>query len=169
MLFRSQIAKEGKENIVKTQQFLEENKKRTGVVTTPSGLQYEVMIDGTGPKPKNDEMVKVHIRATFADGKEFDNTLNREPPVLPVDGLIPGWKEALSMMKVGSKWKLFVPPNLAYGEKGLPGHIPPNAVLIFEVQLLSIEGKIPADHPANPAMKEQLKKEMMEKQAKGAR
>jgi FKBP-type peptidyl-prolyl cis-trans isomerase len=120
-------------------EFLAKNKTEKGVVTTPSGLQYTVLKEGTGPIPKETDEVKVHYRGTLIDGTEFDSSYKRnEPAVFPVNQVIKGWIEALQHMKTGAKWKLFVPPDLAYGEEGRPG-IPPNAVLIFEVELLGIE------------------------------
>jgi len=119
--------------------FLAKNKTEKGVQTTPSGLQYIVLKEGTGPTPKETDTVKVHYRGTLINGTEFDSSYKRnEPAVFPVNGVIKGWIEALQKMKVGSKWKLFIPSDLAYGENSQPP-IPPNAVLIFEVELLGIE------------------------------
>jgi len=120
-------------------EFLAKNKGEKGVQTLPSGLQYIVQKDGSGPMPKATETVKVNYRGTLIDGTEFDSSYKRgEPAVFPVNGVIKGWTEALQKMKVGSKWKLFIPSDLAYGENSQPP-IPPNAVLIFEVELMSIE------------------------------
>jgi FKBP-type peptidyl-prolyl cis-trans isomerase FklB len=120
--------------------FLAENKKKDGVKTLPSGLQYKVVKAGTGKKPKASEVVKTHYRGTLTDGTEFDSSYRRnEPAVFPVTGVIPGWTEALQLMPVGSKWQLVVPSPLAYGERGAGAAIGPNAVLIFEVELLNIE------------------------------
>lgn len=120
--------------------FLVENKKREGVVTTGSGLQYKVLKEGNGPKPKAESTVSVHYRGTLIDGTEFDSSFKRgEPATFPVGGVIRGWTEALQLMPVGSKWQLFIPSELAYGERGTGGVIGPNAVLIFEVELLGIE------------------------------
>ncbi|MEW6306919.1 MAG: FKBP-type peptidyl-prolyl cis-trans isomerase [Verrucomicrobiota bacterium] len=132
---------EGEKNKKEGDQFLADNKKKQGVVTLPSGLQYTVVTEGTGAKPKADSMVKTHYKGTFIDGKEFDSSYKRgEPATFPVNGVIKGWTEALQLMKVGSKWKLFVPSNLAYGEEGAGGGaIAPNSTLIFEVELLAIE------------------------------
>jgi FKBP-type peptidyl-prolyl cis-trans isomerase FklB len=119
--------------------FLAKNKNEKGVQTTPSGLQYIVIKDGTGPTPKETDTVKVHYRGTLINGTEFDSSYARnEPAVFPVNGVIKGWVEALQKMKVGSKWKLFIPSDLAYGENA-QGQIPANATLIFEVELLGIE------------------------------
>jgi len=122
--------------------FLEENGKREGVKTTESGLQYQIIKEGEGDSPDPDDMITVHYRGTFVNGEEFDSSYSRgEPQPLQADGVIQGWREALQMMKVGSKWKIFVPPNLAYGRGGVGQMIPPNKLLIFEVELLAIEKK----------------------------
>jgi len=119
--------------------FLAENKKKEGVVTLPSGLQYKVIKEGDGQTPKETDTVTVNYKGTLLDGTEFDSSYKRnEPATFPVNGVIPGWQEALKLMKVGSKWQLFVPAGLAYGEKGAGNTIGPNATLIFEVELLSI-------------------------------
>ena len=121
-------------------EFLAENTKRKGVMTTESGLQYELLEKGDGPKPKATDRVKVDYVGTLIDGTEFDSSVKRgEPAVFGVDQVIPGWSEALQLMEVGSKYKLFIPSDLAYGEKGAPPVIEPNSVLVFEVDLLSIE------------------------------
>jgi len=121
--------------------FLAENKKKEGVVTLPSGLQYKVIKDGTGERPKATDTVTVNYRGAQINGTEFDSSYKRgEPAVFRVNGVIPGWTEALQLMKAGSKWQLFVPSNLAYGERGAGrGEIGPNSTLIFEVELLSIQ------------------------------
>ena len=122
--------------------FLEENKKRPGVVTLPSGLQYEIIKQGTGPIPKSTDTVKAHYAGSLIDGKEFDNSYKRgEPITIPVTGVIQGWVQALQMMPVGSKWKLFIPSELGYGERGAGGAIPGGAVLIFDIELLEIVNK----------------------------
>lgn len=123
--------------------FLAKNAKEPGVVVRESGLQYKVLKEGTGPLPKADAIVSVHYRGTLLDGTEFDSSIERnEPLVLPVGGVIPGWTEALTLMKEGSKWQLFIPAALAYGEEGAPPAIGPNAVLKFEVELLSAAAKM---------------------------
>lgn len=133
--------------------FLEENKKKKGVVVTKSGLQYEVVKKGTGPKPKADDQVKVDYAGTLIDGKEFDSSIKRGQPVtFGVSQVIPGWTEALQLMEVGSKYRLVIPAELAYGEKGAPPVIEPNSVLIFDVELHSIE-KAEAAAPAAPVEK----------------
>ncbi len=120
--------------------FLEQNQSKEGVVTLPSGLQYKIVKEGKGPKPLATDFVKTHYHGTTMDGKVFDSSVDRkEPVVFPVNGVIPGWSEALQLMPVGSKWQLFVPANLAYGERGAGPNIPPFATLIFDVELISIE------------------------------
>lgn len=121
------------------QTFLEENAKRDSVVTLESGLQYEVVTEGDGPIPQSTDRVRVHYEGKLVDGTVFDSSYERgEPVVFPVTGVISGWVEALQLMKVGSKWKLYIPADLAYGENG-QGPIPPNSALIFDVELLGIE------------------------------
>lgn len=123
--------------------FLAKNAKEAGVVVRESGLQYKVLKAGTGPLPKADAIVSVHYRGTLLDGTEFDSSYERnEPLTLPVGGVIPGWTEALTLMKEGSKWQLFIPAELAYGAEGAPPAIGPNAALIFEVELLSAAAKM---------------------------
>jgi FKBP-type peptidyl-prolyl cis-trans isomerase FklB len=119
--------------------FLAENKKKEGVVTLPSGLQYKILTPGTGKKPKENETVTVNYVGNLIDGTEFDSSIKRgQPASFPVHGVVKGWIEALQLMPVGSKWQLFVPSDLAYGEQGAGGVIGPNATLIFEIELLSI-------------------------------
>lgn len=125
--------------MVQVTTFLEENKTKPGVVTLPSGLQYQVLTEGKGTTPRLNDTVTTHYRGTLADGTEFDSSYaRREPASFPVSGVIAGWTEALQKMPVGSKWKLFIPPNLGYGARGAGRSIPPNAVLVFEVELLKI-------------------------------
>ena len=124
-------------------EFLAKNAKEPGVVVRESGLQYKVLKEGSGPLPKADSIVSVHYRGTLLDGSEFDSSYERnEPLTLPVGGVIPGWTEALTLMKEGSKWQLFIPAALAYGEAGAPPAIGPNATLIFDVELLSAAAKL---------------------------
>lgn len=121
------------------QKYLAENAKKEGVVALPSGLQYQVLKAGRGPKPTVNDRVKTHYHGTLADGSVFDSSVERgTPATFPVGGVIPGWVEALQLMPVGSKWKLFVPADLAYGLRGSPPKIGPNQMLIFEVELLEI-------------------------------
>ena len=120
--------------------FLMQNKKKEGVMTRSSGLQYRIITQGTGPIPTASDKVKTHYRGQLIDGTEFDSSYARNmPAVFPVNGVISGWTEALQLMPVGSKWELVVPPELAYGEYGAGAKIGPNATLIFEVELLGIE------------------------------
>jgi FKBP-type peptidyl-prolyl cis-trans isomerase FklB len=122
--------------------FLAANKAKEGVMTTPSGLQYKVIKQGTGPKPTAGDTVVCNYRGTLINGKEFDSSYKRgQPASFPVSGVIKGWTEALQLMPVGSKWELFVPSDLAYGDRGAGADIGPGATLIFEVELLSIQGK----------------------------
>ncbi len=131
--------KKAEENKKKSEEFLQKNKKKKGVHVTPSGLQYKVLKMGKGPKPKLTDKVKVNYKGTFIDGKVFDSSYDRgQPAVFPVNGVIKGWQEAIPMMPVGSKWILYIPPELAYGEHA-PTQIGPNQALIFEVELLGIE------------------------------
>lgn len=120
--------------------FLAENKTKTGVVTLPSGLQYQVVTEGTGAMPKPTDMVTTDYRGTLIDGSVFDSSYDRGEPVqFPVNGVIKGWTEALQLMKVGAKWKLFIPSALAYGEGGSGPKIGPNSTLIFDIELHSID------------------------------
>lgn len=128
----------GEKNKKTGQEFLDKNKTQAGVKTTASGLQYQVLTEGTGKTPAAADTVKAHYKGTLIDGKVFDSSYDRgQPAEFPVSGVIPGWTEALQMMKVGSKWKLFIPSELAYGQQSPPG-IPSNSVLIFEVELLDV-------------------------------
>jgi FKBP-type peptidyl-prolyl cis-trans isomerase FklB len=128
--------------------FLAENKTKEGVVTLPSGLQYKILKEGTGPKPTANDTVVCNYRGTLLNGKEFDSSYSRkEPASFPVNRVIKGWTEALQLMPVGSKWQLFIPPDLAYGERGAGADIEPDSTLVFEVELISIQppGAKPAD------------------------
>jgi FKBP-type peptidyl-prolyl cis-trans isomerase FklB len=133
--------------------FLAENKAKEGVVTLPDGLQYKILTQGTGPKPTANDTVVCNYRGTLIDGKEFDSSYKRgQPATFPVGRVIKGWTEALPLMPVGSKWQLFIPSSLAYGERGAGQDIGPNSTLIFEVELLSIQPPATAAAPAaNPA------------------
>lgn len=122
------------------EKFLAENATKEGVVVLPSGLQYKVITEGTGEKPTATSTVKTHYHGTLIDGTVFDSSVDRGQPIsFPVNGVIAGWTEALQLMPVGSKWKLFIPYNLAYGERGAGGKIGPYSALIFDVELLGIE------------------------------
>jgi len=130
----------GEKNKKDGEAFMAENKKKEGVITLPSGLQYKVITMGTGKKPKASETVEVNYRGTLIDGTEFDNSFKRgQPTSFTVNQVNPGWTEGLQLMPVGSKWQLFIPSNLAYGERGAGQTIPPNSTLILEVELLSVK------------------------------
>jgi FKBP-type peptidyl-prolyl cis-trans isomerase FklB len=131
---------EGDKNKKEGEAFLEANKKKDGVITLPSGLQYKILKEGSGVKPTATQTVKCNYRGTLIDGKEFDSSYKRgEPTEFPVGQVIKGWTEALQLMPVGSKWQLFIPSNLAYGENGGGSMIGPNAALIFDIELISIK------------------------------
>lgn len=136
---------EGEARMRAGEAWLTENGKRQGVVTTGSGLQYEVVSAGNGPKPKMEDVVSVHYKGTFIDGREFDSSYKRgQPAQLPVSQWIPGFQEVLQLMPVGSKWKVYIPSNLAYGAQGMGQDIPPYSTLLFDLELLAIlppEGK----------------------------
>lgn len=132
------------EKLAKTKEegakFLAENKTKPGVITLPSGLQYQVIKEGTGPKPSATDKVKTHYVGTLVDGTVFDSSVERgEPATFPVNAVISGWTEALQLMPTGSKWKLFLPSELAYGERQAGAKILPGSTLVFEVELISIE------------------------------
>ncbi len=130
----------GEKNRLEGEKFLAENKKEAGIVTLPSGLQYKVLVEGNGPKPKATQTVVTNYVGTLINGQEFDSSIKRgQSAEFPVTGVIAGWTEALQLMKVGSKWKLFVPSNLAYGDQGAGEVIAPGSTLIFEIELLGIK------------------------------
>jgi len=130
----------GEKNKADGAKFLEENKKKPGVKTTASGLEYKVEKEGTGPQPKATDTVTVNYRGTLIDGTEFDSSYKRgQPATFPLNGVIKGWTEGLQLMKAGSKYQFFVPSNLAYGERSVSPEIGPNATLIFEVELLEVK------------------------------
>jgi FKBP-type peptidyl-prolyl cis-trans isomerase len=130
----------GEKNKREGDAFLAQNKARPGVVTLPSGLQYEIVTPGDGPTPKATDTVTTHYRGTLIDGTEFDSSYKRgQPASFSVGGVIKGWTEALQLMKVGAKWKLYIPASLAYGEQQRGQHITPNSVLIFDIELLAIK------------------------------
>ncbi len=134
------MKKAGEENQTKGDVFLSENKGKDGVVVLPSGLQYKILKAGDGKTPKDADTVECNYRGTLIDGTEFDSSYRRgQPATFSVTGVIPGWREALKLMPVGSKWQLFVPPQLAYGARGAGRDIGPNATLVFEVELLTIK------------------------------
>lgn len=137
--FQNEYAKKAKANKEAGQKFLQENKTKPGIVTTASGLQYQILKEGTGPKPTTSDRVKVHYEGSLLDGTIFDSSVKRgEPATFGVTQVIRGWVEALQLMPVGSKWKVFIPSELAYGPQG-PPTIGPDQMLIFEVELLAIE------------------------------
>jgi len=132
------LKQQAEKNLADSTAFLETNKKDPQVKVLPSGLQYKILAEGAGPTPAATDKVKVNYRGSLINGEEFDSSYKKnEPLVIGVDQVIPGWTEALQLMQVGSKWQLFIPPDLAYGEHPRPG-IPPNSLLIFEVELLEI-------------------------------
>lgn len=137
--FEELEAKMGAAAIEQGKAFLEGNKKRAGVVTLPSGLQYEIIKEGTGKKPQATDQVKCHYEGTLIDGTLFDSSVQRgEPTVFGVSQVIPGWVEALQLMPEGSKWKLYIPSELGYGARGAGEMIPPHSTLVFEVELLEV-------------------------------
>jgi FKBP-type peptidyl-prolyl cis-trans isomerase len=134
------LKEQAEKNLVEGEKFLTENKTKEGVKTTASGLQYKIIEEGKGPSPKAGDTVTVNYRGTLIDGTQFDSSYDRgQPATFPLTGVIPGWTEALQMMKKGSKWELYIPPDLAYGDRGAGNRIPPNSTLIFEVELISIQ------------------------------
>ena len=148
---QEQVNKEaGAKNAAEGEKFLAENKKKPDVKTTASGLQYKVVKEGSGPIPKKSDTVVVNYRGKLLDGTEFDSSYKRnEPLTLPVTGVIPGWTEALQLMKVGSSYQLYIPANLAYGPSGAAQTIGPNSTLVFDVELIGIQGsQSPAPSPA---------------------
>jgi FKBP-type peptidyl-prolyl cis-trans isomerase FklB len=142
MIARQQSRQEklATDNLAGGKKFLEENSKKAGVVTLPSGLQYKIVEEGSGKQPSAEDTVKVHYRGTLVDGTEFDSSYARNTPAtFQVSQVIPGWTEALQLMKAGSKWQIVLPPELAYGEQGAGPAIGPNAVLVFDVELLEVQ------------------------------
>ena len=150
---QAKMQEAGQANKKEGDAFLAANKAKEGVVALPSGLQYKILQPGSGPKPTANDSVVCNYRGTLINGTEFDaSTKHGGPATFPVTGVIKGWTEALQLMPVGSKWQLFVPPDLAYAERGAGGDIGPSATLIFEVELLSIKEKQP-DAPEKPEKK----------------
>jgi FKBP-type peptidyl-prolyl cis-trans isomerase FklB len=151
-------SEEGDKNKQAGEQFLAENKTKPGVVTLADGLQYKIITDGTGPAPGSNDMVSVNYRGTFVDGTEFDSSFKRGRPAdFPIRGVIPGWTEALELMKVGSKWELYIPYDLAYGPSGRPPLIGPNETLVFEVELLAAHAPPPPPPPPQPLTSDIIK------------
>ncbi len=137
--YQEQVKKLADKNLAQGRAFLEENKTKEAVKALPSGLQYRVLKDGSGKVPKSTDQVTVEYKGTFIDGTEFDSSYKRgTPATFQVDKVVPGWREALQLMKEGSKWQLFIPPQLGYGERGA-GLIQPNSTLIFEVELIAVK------------------------------
>jgi FKBP-type peptidyl-prolyl cis-trans isomerase FklB len=137
--FQNRQASEGSRNLKEGQLFLEKNRENEEVVCLESGMQYQIITQGNGNKPGIGDQVKCHYHGTLIDGTIFDSSVRRnEPAVFPVSGVIAGWVEALQLMNTGSKWRLFIPPHLAYGENGAGGSIGPNSTLVFDVELLEI-------------------------------
>jgi len=135
---RSFMQQKENDNLKAGETFLAENGKRESVVTLPSGLQYEIIKQGDGPKPSANNTVTCHYHGTTIKGEVFDSSVKRgQPASFPLNGVIKGWTEALQLMPVGSKWKLFIPPQLAYGNRNISREIGPNSTLIFEVELIS--------------------------------
>jgi len=136
---RAQQAKTGDDNAKAGADFLAENKKKSGVITLDNGLQYKIIKEGMGKTPKATDSVSVHYRGTLISGKEFDSSYSRgEPTSFPVNRVIPGWTQILQLMKEGAKWQVYIPSDLAYGERGAGGDIGPNSTLIFDIELLKI-------------------------------
>ena len=134
--------KQAEDNLKSGQAYLDQNKAKEGVKVTSSGLQFKVVEEGKGATPKANDTVEVHYRGKLIDGKEFDSSYSRNQPAqFPVKAVIPGWTEALQLMKEGAKYELTIPANLAYGERGQPPQIPPNSVLVFDVELLKVVKK----------------------------
>jgi len=152
-LFQQQMrAKQAAKNLAAGTAFLEANKAKEGVKVLPSGLQYKVIKEGTGNTPTADDKVKTHYRGTLIDGTEFDSSYKgNKPAEFPVKGVIKGWTEALQLMKEGGKWELYIPANLAYGQRGRPG-IPPNSTLIFEIELLEVTKAAAPAQAAKPTV-----------------
>jgi FKBP-type peptidyl-prolyl cis-trans isomerase FklB len=135
--FARKMAEAAKVNLAKAAEFAQTNGRKAGVVTRPSGLQYEVLREGTGPSPTLDDTVVAHYRGTHVDGSEFDGTDPQgEPATFPLRGVVPGWQEALPLMKTGARWRIYVPPELGYGAEGSPPVIEPNELLVFEIELV---------------------------------
>ena len=141
-LVQEEASKAAESNKADGKAYLEENAKKDGVITTASGLQYEIIKEGDGPKPSQTDMVVTHYHGTLIDGTVFDSSVERgEPAQFPVNGVIQGWIEALQMMPVGSKWRLHIPSNLAYGDQGSAPVIPAGATLVFDIELIEIKGQ----------------------------
>ena len=162
----------GEKNKQEGEKFLAENKNKLGVITLPSGLQYKVLVEGSGESPKSNDVVTANYRGTLIDGTEFDSSAKTgQPLVRPANLLIKGWTEALQLMKPGAKWELYVPSELAYGERGQGAQIGPNATLIFEMELVSFKPAPPPPTvpPAQPVVSDIIKVPSKEEIEKGAK
>jgi FKBP-type peptidyl-prolyl cis-trans isomerase FklB len=160
----------GEKNKAEGEKFLAENKGKSGVTALPSGLQYKVLADGKGESPRSNDMVTVNYRGTLIDGTEFDSSYKRgQPATFGVTGVIRGWTEALQLMKPGAKWELFIPSELAYGERGSGQQIPPNTTLIFEVELVSIQPPAKPAAAPEPVTSDIIKVPSKEELEKGAK
>jgi len=160
---------QGEKNKTEGEAFLAANKSKPGVITLPGGLQYKVLNEGSGEKPKPTDTVTVNYRGTLIDGTEFDSSAKHgRPATFRVGGVIPGWTEALTNMPTGAKWQLFIPANLAYGERGNPS-IAPNATLLFDVELISIQPPAPPAAPAAPLTSDIIRVPSAEEMKKGAK
>ncbi|HWY76316.1 MAG TPA: FKBP-type peptidyl-prolyl cis-trans isomerase [Verrucomicrobiae bacterium] len=159
----------GEKNKKEGEEFLAKNKSEPGVITLPSGLQYKVTKDGSGDNPKSDDTVTVNYKGTLIDGTEFDSSEKTgHPATFNVRGVIPGWTEALQLMKPGAKWKLFIPSTLAYKERGMPPNIGPDATLIFDIELVSATHPAPAP-PPQPLTSDIIKVPSAEELKRGAK
>lgn len=148
----SQMKTAGEKNLKDGEKFLAENKKKDGVKTTASGLQYKVIKEGSGAQPKDTDTVTVHYRGTLIDGTEFDSSFKRnEPATFPLNAVIKGWTEGVQLMKTGGKYQFFIPSKLGYGERGAGSDIGPNSTLIFDVELINIKPAAAAAPAASPA------------------
>jgi FKBP-type peptidyl-prolyl cis-trans isomerase FklB len=162
----------GEKNKQEGEKFLAENKNKLGVITLPSGLQYKILVEGSGDSPRSNDVVTANYRGTLIDGTEFDSSAkNGQPLVRPANMLIKGWTEALQLMKPGAKWELYIPSELAYGERGAGAQIGPNAALIFEMELVSFKPPAPpqAPVPAQPVTSDIIKVPSKEELDKGAK
>jgi len=160
----------GEKNLKDGEEFLAANKAKPGIVTLASGLQYKVIKESTGEIPKANDRAKVNYRGTLIDGAEFDSSPTNQPAIFTVKGVIKGWTEALQLMKVGTKWQLFIPPNLAYGAAGSGAKIGPNSVLIFDVELVGLEpNPVASQAESAPVTSDIIKVPSAEEMKKGAK
>lgn len=159
----------GEKNRKEGEEFLAANKNKPGIITLTNGLQYAILADGDGASPKPEDTVTVNYRGTLLDGTEFDRSPTNQPASFAAKGVIPGWTEALTRMKVGSKWKLFIPSDLAYGLMGRQPKIGPNATLLFDVELVSFKPPVAATNPNPPLTSDIIKVPSLEEMKKGAK